>query len=756
MERRVGKRNLAAAIGGWSARHRWAAILLWVAFTVGATLVGNAVGIAETKNYQLQNGDSRKASKILDTAGFPNPAAETVLIEAGDSGLTVDDRRYRAAVDRLASEITATGLTQDLRTPYDTEAAAPVTADRKTALLLFTMKGERGQADRHVQRVVDAVAAVQREFPELRMAQAGDASSAKMIDGALADDFVKAELISIPLTLGILLAAFGALLAAVVPVALALTAFMASLGLLALASQAVPAADTTSNLMLLIGLAVGVDYSLFYIRREREERAKGRSRERALRIAAATSGRAVVISGITVIVALAGMFLTGNGVFIGLAEGAILVVLTAVLGSVTVLPAILSLIGDRIESRVVHGTFRVVSGGRITWKRVLGGRVGGGRLWGAVLSAVLRRPLVSLLVAGGLLVAMAAPALQLKTGEQGINDLQGDFPIVETFKRVEKAFPGGNEPARVVVKAADVTAPEVVQAIERFKERALATGQTNEPFGVRVNPGKTVAIVSIGLKGAGPGDAVSEQAVRTLRQTVVPATLPGVEVYVYGSVASSMDFNDQLNRTRPWVFAFVLLLAFILLLVSFRSLVVAIKAVVLNLLSVAAAYGALVAIFQWGWGESLLGFTSTGVITNWLPLFLFVILFGLSMDYHVFILSRIREAYDRGMRTEEAVTYGIKATAGVVTSAALIMVAVFGVFATLSLLTFIQVGVGLAIAILIDATIIRAVLLPAAMQLLGDRNWYLPRVLHWLPRLSHGEEEAEEDPAPAAVLAGVK
>ncbi|MFC4533938.1 MMPL family transporter [Sphaerisporangium dianthi] len=736
------RRNLAASVGGWSARHRWAAILIWVAFVAVTTLAGNAIGTAKMKDYESANGDSREAGRILDGAAFKDVAGEVVLVQSEDAALTVDGPRFRAAVAAVKDAVTATGQVENVRTPYDAQPS-PVTQDRRTTLVQFDMKGDGATADGRVQPVLDAVAGVRPRFPELRVEEAGGASAGKLIGEAIDKDFVRAEQLSLPITFGILLAAFGALLAAFVPLALAMTAIVGATGLLGLTSQLLHVDEATPNLMLLIGLAVGVDYSLFYIRREREERAKGRDKRRAIEIAAATSGRAVLISGITVIVAMAGMFLTGNGVFMGFAEGTILVVLTAMIGSLTVLPALLSLIGDKIDARLVHGTVRVLSRGRLTWTRRLGGREGQGRFWNAILTPVLRHPLVSVVVAGGLLLALAVPAFTLRTGSQTIDDLQGDYAIAETFKRIDKAFPGGNDPAVVVLKAADVTTPAVTAAIDGFKRRALATGEANEPFGVDVNPDKTVARISIGLKGEG---GAAEHAVRTLREDVVPGTLASVgEAHVTGSAAGSMDFNAQLSRTIPLVFGFVLLLAFLLLLVSFRSLVVAIKAILLNLLSVAAAYGVLVLIFQRGYGEGLLGFTSTGYITDWLPLFLFVILFGLSMDYHVFILSRIREAFDRGMRTEDAVAFGIRSTAGVVTSAAFIMVAVFGTFATLSLLTFMQMGVGLAAAILIDATIVRAVLLPATMKLLGDWNWYLPRWLDWLPQLSHGDDEDDDD-----------
>ncbi|GIH28817.1 membrane protein [Acrocarpospora phusangensis] len=737
------RRNLAARVGGWSARHRWWALLIWVGFVAAATFAGSAVETAEMKSYESANGDSRAAEQILDGANYKDVASEVVFVRSDT--LVVDDAGFRTAVEAVTAAVNGTGQVENLRTPYDAEPS-PVSQDRRAALVQFDMKGAGEDADERVQPVLDAVAKVAAAHPDLRIEQAGGASADKLIGEAIDQDFVRAEQLSLPITLGILLAAFGALLAALIPVALAMTAIFSATGLLALTSQLLHVDSATSNVMLLIGLAVGVDYSLFYIMREREERAKGRDKRRAIEIAAATSGRAVLVSGITVIVAMAGMFLTGNGVFMGFAEGTILVVLTAVVGSLTVLPALLSLIGDKIDARVVHGTVRVATRGRVTWRRILGVRGGESRFWHAVLRPVLRHPVISIVVSGGLLIALAIPALGLKPGPTTIDDLQGDYAIAETFKAIDKAFPGGNEPAVVVLKAADVTSPEVTASIERFKEAAFATGEANEPFSVLVNPDRTVARIDIAIKGSGT-DEVSEQAILTLREKVIPATIPGA--HVTGSTAGSMDFNDQMVRTLPLVFGFVLLLAFLLLLMSFRSLVVAVKAILLNLLSVAAAYGVLVLVFQDGYGESLLGFQSTGTITDWLPLFLFVVLFGLSMDYHVFILSRIREAYDKGMRTEDAVTHGITSTAGVVTSAALIMVAVFAVFATLSLLSFMQMGVGLAVAILLDATIVRAVLLPATMKLLGDWNWYLPRWLGWLPALSHGDDDGDDEVAPA-------
>jgi uncharacterized membrane protein YdfJ with MMPL/SSD domain len=485
----------------------------------------------------------------------------------------------------------------------------------------------------------------------------------------------------------------------------------------------------------LVGLAVGVDYSMFYLKREREERGAGRSERAALEAAAATSGRSVLISGLTVMVAMAGMFFTGNKTFVGFGIATMLVVAVAVLGSLTVLPALLAALGDRVDKL------------RVPFLDRLRRPDGEGRMWSAILDRVLRRPLISALVAGGALLALAAPALHMHIATPGFETLPQNLSAVQTYNKVQAAFPGQAISAQVVVKADDVRTPAVTSAIADLERSAIATGQFSTPTDVKINPAGTVAVVSIAVQGKGT-DAASFAALKTLRTTVVPATVGRIgatDVGVTGTTALEKDSNDQLRNAAPYVFSFVLAFAFLLMLLTFRSVVIAIKAVLLNLLSVAAAYGALVLVFQHGWGKGLLGFSvAPGGIIGFLPIFLFVILFGLSMDYHVFIISRIREAFDRGMSTEDAVAHGIKRTAGVVTSAALVMFAVFSIFATLQFMFLKQFGVGLAVAVLIDATIIRAVLLPASMKLLGDWNWYLPKWLDWLPRLAH--ESSPETP----------
>jgi RND superfamily putative drug exporter len=506
------------------------------------------------------------------------------------------------------------------------------------------------------------------------------------------------------------------------------------MGLVALPSQLFPIDDSTSAVILLIGMAVGVDYSLFYMRREREERAAGHDPRTAVQRAAATSGRAVLISGLTVMTAMAGMFLSGDKTFIGIGLGAMLVVGVAMIGSLTVLPAMMAWLGDRVEK------------GRIPFVGRRRANVTESRMWGAIVDRVLKRPAISAVAATAILVALAIPALGMKTVQSSASDFPQDLPAVKAYAEIQESFPGKESAATVVIEDGDLSSGEGAAALAELERRALATGEMYEPIETRFSADNTVAEVSIPLAGDG-ANAESKAALAQLRDEIIPATVGQLgEVNVSGQTAQSVDGDEQLAKSMPLVFGFVLILAFGLLLVTFRSIVVPIKAIVLNLLSVGAAYGVLKVVFQDGLGEGLLGFESNGGITPWLPLFLFVVLFGLSMDYHVFILSRIREAVDRGMGTDEAVSHGIKTTAGTVTSAALVMVAVFSIFATLSMVDFKQMGVGLAVAILIDATVIRAVLLPATMKLLGEHNWYLPKFLGWMPRYGH---EPATEPARA-------
>jgi RND superfamily putative drug exporter len=730
MEQVERTRNLAARAGRWSAQHRKLAIWGWVAFVVAAVVGGGALGTKTLSDHESGVGETARADRALER-GFPESASEQVLIQAPKGGEGVRGEGFRAAVAEVESRLSKLGFVRDLQGPYAGGSSGPRLAkDGRSALVEFRIP-ETPHIDPE-QKVGAALAATQaaaHDHPQLRIVEVGDASAERAISDSLGEDFAKAETTSLPITLLILVIVFGALVAAGVPLILALTAVAATIGLLGPISQVFPVAEQISSVVLLIGLAVGVDYTIFYLRREREERAAGNSERASLEAAAATSGRAILVSGFTVMVAMAGMYIAGDPTFATFATGTILVVAVAMIGSLTVLPALLASLGDRVEK------------GRIPY---LGGRkrrTGGGRLWPALVDRVMSHPRLAAATALAFLVALAIPAFGLHTANSGTNGLPKDMPIVKSYDRIQAAFPGGQDPAKVAITAADVTAPPVARAIDALRHDVRADShQFGGAAPLRISRDHRVAEVRVPLAGNGTNDS-SNAALDALRGELIPKTVgavPGAQTAVGGETASSRDFNDLLAERVPFVFAFVLGAAFLLLLFSFRSLVIPLTAIVLNLLSVGAAYGLVVWIFQDGHFEALLGFHSTGSITAWLPLFLFVVLFGLSMDYHVFILTRIREAYDRGMSTEEAVAHGLKTTAGVVTSAAAVMVAVFAIFATLSFLDFKQMGVGLAAAILIDATVIRGVLLPATMKLLGERNWYLPRWLQWLPRV--GEE----------------
>jgi len=721
--------NLAARMGHWSATHKKTAIFGWLAFVACMFMVGNIVGTKQLDPKTSGSGESGHADAVL-AKHFKQPQGDSVLIQS--TSKTVADPAFRAAIADVTRSVSGLAQVKKTISPLTPGYADRISKDRHSALVTVELRTTDLEKAKTLDEPVEAaITAAAARHPGITVEEFG-LNAEKQLDKAIQDDFLKAGVFSIPVTLVILVIAFGTLVAAGLPLLLALSAVFATIGLLAIPSQLMPLDQDVAVVVLLIGLAVGVDYSMFYLKREREERAAGRSERAALEAAAATSGRSVLVSGLTVLIAMAGMLFTGDKTFMGFGVATMFVVAIAVLGSLTVLPAVLAALGDNVNRLKVPFLHRP------------GRTDGGGRVWSAILDRVLRRPLLSAVLAGGFLVALAVPAVHLHIASPGFDTLPQDLSAVQTYNKLQKAFPGDAVSAQVVVKAADVTSPKVTAAIADLQRRAIATGQLSTPTNVERNPHGTVAVVSISMPGNGI-DSKSMAALSTLRGTVVPATvgsLAGADVAVTGQTASEKDTNDQLIGAAPFVFAFVLGFAFLLMLLTFRSIVIATKAVVLNLLSVGAAYGVLVLVFQDGWGKNLLGITATGGIIGWLPVFLFVILFGLSMDYHVFILSRIREAHNRGMTTDDSIAFGIKATAGVVTSAALVMFAVFSIFATLQFMFLKQFGVGLAVAVLVDATVVRAVLLPASMKLLGDWNWYLPAWLEWLPHLGHEGDAA--------------
>ena len=714
----MGRRPVTVRMARWSAEHPWRAIALWIVFVAVCFVGGNAAGTVKATPEDDAIGEAGRAYVLMDQGKFADaPAVDNVLITARSGALD------KAAADQAAADATA-----KLRTVTGVqEVGKPIPARDGSALLVpITMGGDPDTAENRVAPLEAATAQVQTAHPGLRIEEVGGPSINKALDDTVGKDFQRAEVLSLPVTLLILIIAFGALIAAGVPVLLALSSVIAAMGLSTLASHLVPAGDVTSSVILLIGMAVGVDYSLFYVRREREERARGRGHVDAVEIAAETSGHAVVVSGFAVIIAMAGLFLARDSTFSSLAVGSIMVVAVAVLGSLTVLPALLAKLGRWIDRPRVPLLWRLTA-------RRAGTQPG--RAWRRLLTPALRWPLATLLVSVVALLAVAAPALGMKLKFPGTEDLPRTTPAMQAYDRLSAAYPSNGTTHLIAVKAPAGEAGAVRTALTR-----LAGSTQNDPLfakleatgpEIKVSPDRTITTLNL----ATPFSSRSTQATASLdhlRQNLVPAALggiPGAEYAVGGDVASNVDYARHIWHTLPIVAGFVLALTFLVMAWTFRSVVVAGTAILLNLLSAGAAYGLLVLVFQRDWAPRMFGFTSMDAIVTWLPLFLFVVLFGLSMDYHVFVVSRIREAVRRGVPNREAVAEGISGSAGVVSSAAIVMVAVFSIFATLSTIDMKQLGVGLAVAILLDATIIRAVVLPSLMTLLGDANWWAPRFM---------------------------
>jgi putative drug exporter of the RND superfamily len=697
-------------VAGWSARHRKTAVFGWLLLVVAAVVVGQRLGTHQLNSYDP--GQAGKAERVLALPVVQTPDGEGVLIQGRSAGQTyASDPEMRLAVRQVVAALRAVPHSAtDISSPLTT----PGLVSGRSALVTFNVAGNPNNDDQAVVPAANAVSAVAARHPGLKIEEAGGATLDRATGSITSQDFRKAEITSIPVSLVLLLIVFGGLIAAGIPLLLAGTAVVSAISLLAIPSRWLPIGGTTSSVVLLVGMAVGIDYSLFYLRRTREERAAGHDTAEAVRIAARTSGRAIVVSGMTVMIALAGLFLTGIDVFSGIAIGTILVVGMAVLGSLTFLPGILSMFRS--------GTDR----GRIPFlgRRRTAARES--RFWGALARAVVRRPLAWGGLAAVALIAVATPAFSLHLQDPGIHDVTANVPVVRAMIDISDAFPGGPTPAEVVVTGSDLGGTQVSRAVAALHAEVTAThGAIREPITTAMFGHDQVLIVSVPLAGGGT-DATSNHALATLRDQVLPATLGhvhGISYAVAGITAGNHDFDAQLAKTVPWVFAFVLGLAFLLLWRTFRSAYIPALSIGLNLLSVGAAYGLMVWIFQDGHLQGLLGFTAYGGITTWLPMFMFVLLFGLSMDYHVFILSRIRELWLGGTPAKNAITGGIARSAGVVTSAAVIMVAVFSIFATLSLIEFKVFGVAMAAAVLIDATVVRGVLLPAGLALLGDRAW---------------------------------
>ncbi|BCJ53483.1 membrane protein [Actinoplanes sp. NBRC 14428] len=725
---------------------------LWVVFVALCFVGGNAAGLKEATAQDMSVGESGRAGVMMEKGKFGDePAVENVLITARSGAL--DQRAAEAAAKTAAARLQGV--------PGVAKVGDPVPATDKSALLVpITMSGDPETASDRVEPLRAATAEVQKQHPGLRVEEVGGPSINKALDDTLGKDFQRAELLSLPVTLVILIIAFGALIAAGIPVLLALSSVAAALGLSTLASHLVPASDSTSSVILLIGMAVGVDYSLFYVRREREERAKGRNHVDAVEIAAETSGHAVVVSGTAVIIAMAGLFLANDVIFSSMAVGSILVVAVAVIGSLTVLPALLAKLGRWVDRPRVPLLWRLAAR-----RTDANGEVVPSRFWSFVLRPALRRPLPTLLVSVALLLGLAAPALGMQLKFPGTEDLPRTTPAMQAYDRLTAAYPSNGTTHLVAVEAPADQAPAVKAALTRLAastqgDRLFAAEEQTGPD-LKVSPDGRVSVLTVPTPFSSRSDE-AEQSLNRLRDDLVPAALGGLSGASYavgGGVAESDDYAANVWKKLPLVVGFVLLLTFLVMAWTFRSVVVALTSILLNLLSAGAAYGLLVLIFQNTWAEGVLGFTSMGAIVTWLPLLLFVLLFGLSMDYHVFVVTRIREAVQRGVPNREAVAEGITGSAGVVTSAAIVMVAVFSIFATLSTIDMKQLGVGLAAAILLDATLIRAVVLPSLMTLLGAANWWAPRLLRGSGKHAAGKRDdlpAEDADEPTGELVGVR
>ena len=681
------------------------------------------------------------ADLVSERFDITSPPTEQVVFS--NPSLDAGEPAFRRTVEGLVQQLRALPEVESVASYYDTNDPGMVSDSPRVVLARVVIKGDSDDADEKIDAILDTVHTAASEADGFEIAMGGQTSITKQSSELLEKDFARIMMVTLVLGLIILLIAFRAVVAALVPLVLAIGSIFIATSIAAIVSQAYPLAESYSEMILLMGMAVGIDYSLFIVSRFRNERKAGRPKLEAIAVASDTTGRAVFYAGVTVMLSLVGLMMTNNPIFISLALGAIIVVLIALVGSLTLVPAILGILGDNINR------LRVPIIGREKPES------NGGGFWGGITDRVLARPGVLATITIAALILAALPVASLNLGFNGGSDALPD--AVEgkrAIELLEEHFTAGlMSPAYVVVDAPDVHSPDVKASVDRLIESMDKDESFFTPFNLVSNDAGDLLYVKVPMAGE-VDDKESTNALKHLRNDIIPAafTDSDAQVYVSGATAGSMDFKDHMYKTAPYVFGFVLVLAFLLLLVMFRSIVIPVKAIVLNLLSVGAAYGVLVAVFQWGWGISLLGTEATGVIEAWLPLFLFGILFGLSMDYHMLILSRIKEAYDQGLSNDESVSTGIKITAGQITSAAAIMVGVFGSFALASDIGMKQFGLGLGVAVLIDATVIRSVLLPASMKLLGDRNWYLPMWLEWLPGLGSSERpstEAQPAPEPA-------
>src|SRR5665811_1003125 len=750
----------------FSAKHPWRMVGAWITILVLAIVTMGVLGDSTTTEINFTNDpESQVGMNVLDEAGLSDdaPTDETVIIQSDSA--TIDDPAYKERVETITASLREMDgiVVPETVTNYYELSANPETAgkadglvspDRATTLIPLTLAGAQDEAAANAAAYHDELESLSGDGFDVM--SVGYISIGEENNTIAEEDLLKGETFGIAAALVILVVVFGALVAAGVPVLLAMVSIMISFGLTAILGQVWELSFFITNMITMIGLAVGVDYTLFLVERYREERRHGLARDEAISLAGGTAGKAVAFSGGTVVLALSGMFLLPASIFHALAAGAVIVVLVSVIATVSLIPAILRLLGDRIDwprrrnydeyarthvAENRHGASTIYSG-----------------FWGRITRVVMARPIIAVVAAVTLLVAASIPAFDIKTGFAGVETMPKDSEVRQGFQLLNDEFSAGRlAPVQIAVEGDKA---EVQAGIEEFRaalaEQTVPSDDGTQPAFLPVPDGDwavwnedgTVALLEATLTTAST-DERSYEMIRHLRDDVVPAAFngTGAEVYVTGETAFNQDFFDLVENYTPYIIAFVLVLSFLLLLLAFRSVVVSAMAIVMNLLSVGAAYGLLVLVFQKGVGHELLGFQQTPTIEAWLPIFLFCVLFGLSMDYHVFLLSRIREHYDETSNNRESVAVGLHSTGRIITGAALIMVAVFGGFAAGRLVMLQQMGFGLGVAVLLDATVVRSVLVPAAMTLLGDRNWYIPAWLRWLPDL-----RIEGTPAPKLSL----
>ncbi len=725
-----------------SATHPWRTVGIWLSVVaVSMFIAGTMLNDGLTTEFAYSsNPDSKKADALLeDRLRGPRRLNEVVIVQS--DRLVVDDPAFEAKVTELFGQINDLGpdIIQSGMNYYALPVPAMVAEDRHSTIMPLVLAGSFDDAMENVEQLTDLVAEANGK-DGFKVLIAGGASIGLESNEISERDLLRGEIIGIPVALVILMFVFGALLVTFVPPLLAIVAIVIATAGAALIGQVIPLSFFVVNMIIMIGLAVGIDYTLFVVSRFREERRRGQPKIEAIARAGATASRAVLFSGVTVVLALVGMLVVPTNIFQSLGTGAILVVIVSVLISLTLLPAVLGLLGDWVDALKLPYIGRRLS--RSDSDDSTGG------FWNRVTQAVMGRPVISLVITVGALVAVAVPALDLETGFNGVESMPPDSRAREAFQLLEDQFSFGVVSPLEIVVDGDINSDAVQVAIAGLNAAMESDPAFVGKPTVQVNDDGDLALISIPVAGE-PAGQVAEAATRVVRDQYVPTTFEGVNARVYatGAPAFNVDFYDITDRFTPIVFGTVLTLSFVLLTLVFRSIIVPIKAILMNLLSVGAAYGLMVLVFQKGYGADLLGFQQADAIDAWIPLFLFSVLFGLSMDYHVFMLSRIRERYDQTRDNAASVAYGLRSTGGLITGAALIMVAVFGGFAMGELVGFQQVGFGLAVAVFLDATIVRSVLVPASMRLLGDLNWYLPSGLSWLPDFRVEPEEAVAAPA---------